>query len=421
MKKILFMATIFLSTSLVMGKSNLPRSREAVLLESSSPSEVMIRATGYGIDKKHRKPRAKVLDKSANTDAMKAAVWFVLLGGSDPLIQTDEEKAAFEKIQEEFFIKSNIQNFITWEAEYYDKRLKIEGGKKLKIEKTYRINKALITENLVKKGVLSEESTIAGLVGLPSIMVIPEAKGKMAPIELLKTDPNLKKGAEVIESYLTARKYEVIVPEQQQVIQELTSTQYALEGAEEDYSYLLALSIGSDVYLSYNVNIESRMLGSSKVKKGIVACRAYETTTGRLLGTETGYSHERAAPDAVLIEEAMNDAIDKVLSRIMNYWKKDLKQGVQYKMIVTVSDVFDTDDAENIIFSISDVVKEVTKTYKENVVADYTYDVQLWCNPEQYKSSTDIYRYLKKNYNGNGEVKKVSISRKLILLNIVEE
>ncbi|MDP8218471.1 MAG: DUF6175 family protein [Candidatus Theseobacter exili] len=420
MKKILIVVLLIINVCLF-GQANLPRSHEAVLIEVTSPSEVIIRATGYGIDKKHRKPRSKVLDKSANTDAMKAAVWFVLLGGSDPLIQTDEEKAAFEKIQEEFFTKSNIRNFIAWEAEYYDKRLKIEGGKKLKIEKTYKINKALITESLVDKGVLSEESTIAGLAGLPSIMVIPEAKGEMVPIELLKTDPNLKKGAEVIESYLTARRYEVIVPEQQQVIQELTSTQYALEGAEEDYSYLLALSIGSDVYISYNVSIESRMLGSTKVKKGVVACRAYETTTGRLLGTETGYSHERTAPDAVLIEEAMNDAIDKVLSRIMNYWKKDLGQGVQYKMIVTVSDVFDTDDAENIIFSVSDFVKEVSKTYKENVVADYTYDVQLWCNPEQYKSSTDIYRYLKKNYKGNGEIKKVSISRKLILLNIVEE
>jgi hypothetical protein len=381
----------------------------------------MIRATGLGIDKKHRKPKAKTLDKSANNDAKKTAVWFVLLGGSDPLLQTDNEKQTFEKIQEDFFKMDNVRQYISWEADYYDKRLRVDDGKMLKVEKTFKINKSMLEAELVKRSVITKLASISESIGMPTIMVIPETTGDIAPLELLKTDPDIKKGAEVIESYLTAKKYTVIVPEQQHVLQELTATQYALGGAAEDYSYLLALSIGSDVYISYNISVESRNIGSSLVKKAIVGCRAYETTTGRLLGTETGYSHERVAPSPVLIEEAMNDAINNVLSRITNYWKSDIKQGIQYKIIVGVSSSFDADQAEEIIFSLSDIFKDIASTLKENTVADYTYDVLLWVKPEKYKTATDIYRTIKRSYSGSGMVKRISISRKLILLSIEEE
>ncbi|MFA4839772.1 MAG: DUF6175 family protein [Candidatus Neomarinimicrobiota bacterium] len=417
MKNSRLFIVLLLGFGIVMAKSNLPVSREAVLVESTSPSEVMIRATGYGSGS----DKASELDKRADNDAFKAAVWFVLFGGTDPLIQTDQEKAAFQPIQEDFFTKENLKQFKSWEADFYDTRLKIDGGKKLKVEKTFKINKALLQEDLVKKGVLAEVATIAGSVGLPSIMVIPESKYGKASLELLKTDANLKKGAEVVESYLTARKYEVIVPEQQQVLQELSSAQNEIQGGEDDYSYLLALSIGSDVYISYNVAIETRKVGSTVVKKGVVGCRAYETTTARLLGTETGYSPERATADAVLIEEAMNDAVDKVLSRITNYWKQDIQQGIQYKLVLSIANTFDKDDAETIIFGFGDLLKQVSKTYKENVVADYTYDVQIWCDATRYKSSSDIYRFLKQNYKGAGALTKVSVSRKLILLNVADE
>ncbi|MCK9560073.1 MAG: DUF6175 family protein [Candidatus Marinimicrobia bacterium] len=425
MKKTLLMAIIILSvfclatakSKKASTKSNLPQSHEAVILESSSPAEVMVRAIGYS----SRGGKAAAMDQEAENDARKAAVWLILLGGSDPLLQTDAEKANFAKIQEQFFTAANLKQFIVWEADYYDSRLKIDGGKQLKIEKSFKINKSLLHDDLLKKGVLAETAAVAGALGQPTIMVIPETTGQVAPLELLKTDPNLKKGAEVIEAYLTARKFEVIVPEQQQVLQELTSAQYALQGTSEDYSYLLALSIGSDIYISYNVTIESRKLGSTTVKKGVVGCRAYETTTGRLLGTETGYSPERAATDAVLIEEAMQDAIDKVLSRVTAYWKEDLRQGVQYKIILNVSDSFNKAEAEDMLYAFADQVKKVAKTYRENVVADYTYDVLLWCDPAIHQSSSDLYRFFRQSYKDRGVLSRVSLNRKLILLNIVEE
>ena len=402
--------------------STLPRAGQATLIEVSSPTEVLIRATGLGIDKKHRKPKAAVLDISANEDAAKTAVWFVLMGGSDPLIQTDKEKSAFQKIELSFFGIENIRNFISWEADYYDKRLKTDGGKSLKIEKSFKINKALLEEYMVNRSILQKSTAISASVGMPTIMVIPESGGDIAPLELLSKNPDIKKGAEIIEAYLSAKQFSVVVPEQQQVLQELSSTQFALSGADDDYSYLLALSIGSDVYVSYNISITTRKVGTSNVKRAVVGCRAYETTTGRLLGTETGYSKERPlSASAALIEEAMGDAVDKVISRIINYWKADIKQGLQYKCVVGVSNLFDIEQAEEIIFAVGDACKSIASTLKENTVSDYTYDISMWINPKKYPAPTDIYRAIKKSYTGEGLVKRVSISHKLILLSINDE
>ena len=63
--------------------------------------------------------------------------------------------------------------------------------------------------------------------------------------------------------------------------------------------------------------------------------RAFETTTARLLGAETGYSDESAAPATALVEAAMTNALDNVMSRINSYWQDDIKNGLQYKVIVT--------------------------------------------------------------------------------------
>ena len=410
---------IILQTTLA---SNIPRAREAALIEVSSPTEVLVKATGLGVDKKHTRPKAATLDKSANDDAAKTAVWFVLLGGSDPLIQTDKEKTGFQKIEESFFSIDNVRKFISWEADYYDKRLKTDGGKSLKIEKSFKINKALLEEYLVNKSIVVKSADVSVSIGTPTIMVIPESSGDVAPLDLLAQNPDIKKGAEVIEAYLSAKRFSVVVPEQQQVLQELSSTQFALSGADDDYSYLLALSIGSDVYVSYNISITARKIGTSDVKKAVVGCRAYETTTGRLLGAETGYSQERpTATNAVLIEEAMSDAADKVIGRILNYWKMDIQRGVQYKCIITIGNVFDTEQVEEIIFAVGDACRSIASSLKENTVAGYTYDISLWVNPEKYPAASDIYRAIKKSYTGDGIIKRVSVSRKLILLSVEEE
>ncbi len=61
--------------------SILPKSREATLIETTSPSEVMVRAKGVGThDPKglFRRPDPQVMNDRAEKDAMKSAIYYIL-------------------------------------------------------------------------------------------------------------------------------------------------------------------------------------------------------------------------------------------------------------------------------------------------------------------------------------------------------
>jgi len=392
-----------------------PRSKEAVFVESVSPAEVKVLATGIGVGKK------KELTQSALLDARRCAVYFVLFGGTDPLLQTSEEKEKFQLVKDKYFSPERLSKYIAWEQETFESRVKMDRGKKLKIRKYFVVNKKLLREDLVADGVIVAKEMVTEALGLPVIMVIPEVPKGKSPIEMMAHDPKLKQAAQVIESYLTARKYDVVVPEQMETIQGLAEAQAALKGFEEDYSYQLALSVGSDVYITFTVQVNERYIGSTLVRKGMVGVRAYETTTARLLGTETGYSAERPSPEAVVVEEAVHDAVDKVLSRIMAYWKDDLKRGVQYKVIVKIEGDFDEDELDDLTMAFSELLDEVANRYKENIVTEETLDYLVWVDPEKFGQSTKLYRALRKEFGQrfpDGKLRRININRKLLLLKI---
>ncbi|MFQ6115878.1 MAG: DUF6175 family protein, partial [bacterium] len=293
--------------------SNLPEAKEATIIDWSNPAEILVNATGVGPN-----------TDAAILDARRSAVYVVLLGGSDPLLQTQEERLKFEPFQEDFYSQTNVANYIPWESREIESRLAIEEGARVKITKHFKVNRRMIRDWLVEWGIVPPVLELIEAVGLPMIMVIPEVPKGKDPVETMNADVTLKHAAQVIESYLTNRRYDVQVPEQMRTLEGLVEAQQAFKGMEDDYSYQLALSIGSDVYITYTIDMQTRDAGGSTVRKAIVGVRAYETTTARLLGTETGYSPERPVADLVVIEEAVHGAIDKVLSRINAYWKEDL-------------------------------------------------------------------------------------------------
>ncbi|MBM3328800.1 MAG: hypothetical protein FJY67_04890 [Calditrichaeota bacterium] len=407
--------------------SNLPRSKMATLVESVSPTEVAVRATGIGYWDKgqgKKKDLNNFLLEEALFDARKAAVWFVLFGGTDPLLGKETERGAFVRIEEEFFDAGNVQRFIAWEGSDLISRIKREIKKnaeyELTIEKAFKINKSAIQDWLNAKGILPAREEIAEALGNPFLMVIPAVRKGESPIEVLASNPNLSHAAKVIEGYLTQRQYDVVVPEQQAALQELAAAQGMIKGLSEDPSYALALSIGSDVYITYEVSLENT---AHNTRKASVNVRAYETTTARLLGTETGYSPSANVGDKVLIENAVNDAIDKVLARITAYWKDDVKSGVQYKVVVSIEGAFSTDQTEAIQMTFLDLWDEVSKNrrYKENTVSAGTLDYLVWCDPERYRQPTRLYQKVRQAFEASlpgGKLSQVSVNRKLLLLKI---
>ena len=403
--------------------AQLPVSKQATLVETVSSSEVMIEATGIykgkGKKKKHKIKDVKSKGVSmATLDAKKSAVWHVLFGGTDPLLKSSQEQQIFGQHEGFFFNNDNISNYITYEDALLIKKLNTDGGQGIKIVKRFKVNKELLTKDLEARNVIAAREDLAETIGNPFIMVLPAVNKGQSPIDALRTNPAYKHAASVVESYLTARQYDVIVPQQQESLESLNAAQMDLGDREEDYSYQLALSIGSDVYIEFSGIQEDAGYGT---KKYALTVKAFETTTARLLGTETGYSQGRKGELMVSVEEAMNDAIDKVLARVTEYWKKDVKKGIQYKLIINLSTDFDEDEVEEIQFALMDAIEEMSKASKENIVTNQTVDYLLWCDPGKYDKSSKVYRYVKKYFkqeDTSGTLRKVNVNRKMILLKV---
>ena len=422
-KKFVILITIILLLLNGIALGQLPVSKQASLVESVSSAEVLVEATGIynGEGKRDRQKEKDVKENGmsgATLDAKRSAVYFVMFSGTDPLLSNTDEQQKFKGHEKDFFKKSNLSKYVTYEDVKVIKKVKIDGGKGLKVVKRFKVNKDLLTKDLEAAGVIAARSELADTIGNPFIMVLPAVDKGKSPIDVLRSNPEAKHAAAVIESYLTARQYDVVVPEQQESMEALNSAQLDLGDREEDYAYQLALSVGSDIYIEYSGAIEDAGYGT---KKYALIVRAYETTTARLLGTETGYSQGRKGEIMVSIEEAMNDAIDKVLSRITNYWKQDVSKGLQYKLVFNLSTEFDEDQVEEIQFAIMDAIEDMTKNSKENIVTNQTVDYLIWCDPEEYDKSSKVYRAVKKSFSDegtDGTLRKVTVNRKMILLKI---
>ncbi|HAP35568.1 MAG TPA: hypothetical protein DCQ28_06340, partial [Bacteroidetes bacterium] len=167
--------------------------------------------------------------------------------------------------------------------------------------------------------------------------------------------------------------------------------------------------------------VDTRKVGSSEVRKASVSIRAYETTTARLLGVETGYSEESAAPANALVEGAMTNALNNVISRINSYWQDDLKNGAQYKIIFTIVGQFDQDTKYDIADAAAKTLKKIAGRVKENVVADNTIDYLAWIQDKDMQSPSALFRELRREFNANfsqGKLKQITLNRKLIVVGV---
>ena len=412
---------VVLSACMMVGQATLPTSREATFVEANGPAEVMIRAKGIGGVKGMWGFKEEESVKMAETDARKAAVYFVVYGGAglDGLLRSEDDKRKFATMETEFFDETNIQKFIAWEASGFDSRIKMAGGEKIRIEKQFRVNRKAISDQLVERRIIASVQDITEEIGMPTIMALPEVKPGQNPLDELRSNTVLKQGASAIESHLTSKKYSVIAPDQAEQIFQQQKAQMSLKGHEEDLSYAIALSVGSDVYITYTITVDTRIIGSSEVRKASVSVRAYETTTARLLGTETGYSDESAAPATALVEAAVTNALNNVMSRINSYWQDDLKNGLQYKVIVNIVGKFDEDQKYDIEDAVQKMLKKLCSKTKQNVVSDKTIDYLVWVSNPDMQNPTGFFREMRKEFNANfsaGKLRQVNLNRKLMMV-----
>ncbi|RAP26061.1 hypothetical protein DID74_02500 [Candidatus Marinamargulisbacteria bacterium SCGC AG-333-B06] len=399
-------------------------SKEATIIEVVSSAEILVEAVGvYESQEKSRRKRKKDVKRygkeHALENAKKAALYFLLYNGTDPLLADADSIDRFDSISDEVFSEDFINELVMYVDPKPSRVISLNDGEGIKVFNKIKINMAFLREMLEDNLVIYSHQELVEELGYPQIMVIPSPKDGKSSLDLLKSDKMNQHAAGVIESFLSAKRYEVIVPTQLESINDLTESIHILDKAKVDPVYQLALRIGSDIYLDYSV---AATKGAYETDKVSVTLRAYETTTGRLLGTETGYSKSRVGEEFVSIEEAILGAMTNVVHRVMKYWEEDLYKGVQYKVIVNVVAANLSDDKlEDVQDDIFEGFENVSLLVKENVVTDKTFDVNLWCNHEDVKNSRELYKKIRQGFSEKQNelnVRQVNRNRKLLYLEI---
>lgn len=382
----LLLAAVFAACG---SKQAKPTSYQAEIVESLDGNRVRVAAVGAGDD-----------TQEAIMDGYKASLYRV----SQDLVQSAEERIGFEGVQDEIFANAN-----KYVERYEIKSRRREPHAEVKLNLDVVVNRKRLADDLVAMGVLKSQRQLMTDLRNPSIVVMPEAKLAGQAWKQFATDH--------VSSYLTNRKFEVLDAAAVEKINEMTNSSRGAANVMPDEQAKIALQLGGDIYIVYDVNVSRGSVGGDKTVKAAASARAFETTTARAVGSATGFSREyagTAGSEEKAVAEALSDAIDRVLTNVMDYWKDDALKGFQF--LVQVNGDFAGDKGQETRRTLYRVLKGFGGDLKENLATDKTLNYHIW-----YKgSNTDLVFALQDKFaqESGRKLKSISENRKLLLFTV---
>jgi len=354
-------------------KQQTPALYEATFVESSGTGEMMIKATGIGCSV-----------EEALEEAKKTAVWFVLEGGDKPILKTQAEKTRAYGLEMQMY--ANPVKYIRWISDIKSK--KKEGGK-TKVTYLFKIDVAMIQQELAAAEIITSTEDLGESMGLPTVSVFADKGGDFA-----------KTAVSALQEYFQDNSFEVYKAAQGDTVNKIVAKMAALEGADTDPMHDMALSLGTDVYAKVNYSGVNGTAGT----KASVAVEVFETASGKMLGTTTGFSAERRVSDAnALVQEAVNDAGAKVVSQIRKEWMEMVKKGKPFKVAV-LSNSSDGAAVDEAVYGALKGLSSRPIKRQAGGKSTFTYIVYLKDMPNAY----ELFQALKKAYSGPGQLEKVS-------------
>ena len=352
-----------------------PTSHQVTFIESSSSAEIMVKARGIGSS-----------ISSAHTDAQRAAVWFALNGGDNPILQNSQEKQAFATVQNDVFSHSSA--YISYESGIKGKQ---KSAGMYNVDYVFRVNIAMLKEYLISKNIIKETQDLLGDADLPVIAVVATNE----------SDNDFQQGVSVVSEYLQDRDFEVKRLTGGSIDKIFLNIAKNMSSADPAavQMYAAALSSGSDIYIKVNVTKGTRKVGLDSVKKASVTLHAYYTATGKEIGATTGYSPERVVSTySSIVAEATNDAANKLLSQIQKSWKREAKRGKAYRVIVTTPQDMVRKVRNPVYKALKTTCKKVVPNQSISNILDYT----LKC--KDVSNFQDLEMSIAENYAGPGQV-----------------
>jgi nucleoid DNA-binding protein len=349
---------LFLSTSIFIACAKkfpqYPQTFDAQIITSLDPenTEVIARGTWDHVE-------------GAIVEAKMNAMWAVI----NTLAQTDEEKRKIEANKVKIF--SNPDKYVRQEGGI--KRTRTPDGR-INVEMKVIVRKKLLEDDLVSAGLIQKREEIIEVLENPSIVVIPDEK--------VKNQGWVEFGVNEVNSYFTTKKFEILNPDTIDKLYQMAEQIGIIEGLPQDPAAKIALSVGADIYVVVEGKFEEGQVGKDRTTKAAASLKAFETTTGRLIGSSTGFSKEVIAgpgKDRVTLSEAIRDAADKLITQIMDYWKSDIKKGKQFLIFVYGSFENLQRQAE-----ITSAIKNISADYKREVASKNLMTFRVW-----YKGKSD--------------------------------
>ena len=379
-----------------------PVGTEAAFKASYSPVEVDVRASGVGEE-----------PEDAEEDLPRVAIEFVLFRWSDRILSTEEEISQSKRHLD--VIYSHPEKYVTWKAGKAAST-RVLPDDRYQITRDIRIHKGLLTEYFISKGVLSSREDLASEVGNPQVMILPEAMSGQNPFQTLANNAVARQIAGAIGSYLTQRQYEVDDPA---TFAQLVKDNSDLDGLNRklDLEQQIVQRTGSDIYITYSWELSSVPGG----RKASLTIKAKETSTGRLLGTENGFSQTRPnSTDAGLVDEAAADATEKVLQRINNYWKADAAKGIRYKLVVGFPAELADERRLEFESGLRSILAKAFPERKTLSSTGMTNEYLIWASPSKFREVDDVKSYFVDNLPELGlSMGRATITRKLLKFELI--
>lgn len=250
---------------------------------------------------------------------------------------------------------------------------------------------------------------------LPNILVTPAQNGKgISELQVVQNNPMARAMMEAINEYLTRKQYDVKSLEGQADLDNVVQMQNDIAETDEDLSYLASLALGADVYIKF----------SGSVNPGAISVNldAYESSTARLLGSESAMDDDCGGNDQATLSECLHKAakraMPKLEKKIQAYWQKDLEQGTQYKIVMNIKGEYDEDEIEDIHDDIVSLLKQAFIRVNVNAMTSKTMDIIVYADASKFPDSQEIYSFIRKSLKDKLQTKKINLTKKLILMDI---
>ena len=274
---------------------------------------------------------------------------------------------------------------------------------------------AEVTEAPTEQAPEPEKKTLDNST-LPNILVAPSLSGKgISELQVVQNNPMARTIMEAVNAYLTKKTYDVTSLEGQANLNDLVQMQNDIAENDDDLSYLASLALGADVYIKFSGNVKSSTIS--------VELNAYESSTARLLGSESAMDDDCGGSDQATISECLHRAatraMPKLEKKIQAYWQKDLEQGIQYKIIMNIKGEFDEEDEiEDLHDDIVQGLKKIFKHVNVNVMSAKTIDVVVYADADEHPDSQTVYGSIREMLKNRANTKKINLTRKLILMDV---